>query len=460
MRISNGRWQHARHLDLLDTKLVALAEGRIKRLIVTMPPRHGKSQLGSRYFPAWYLGRYPDNRVILCSYEAGFAAKWGGEARDILNEHGQDLFGVRVSNETSARDDWRIEGREGGMITAGAGGPITGRGANLFVIDDPVKNARDANSQTVRQGIWDWWQSTALTRLEPDASVLVVQTRWHKQDLTGRLLGEDPEDADDDEPDDERWEVLNLPAIAEGQGDALGRLTGEALWPERWPAARLEKRKRRLGGYVWGALYQQRPTDPEGNYFKRSWFNVVPPERAPRIVRAVRCWDLAATLEGENGNSDPDYLAGVKIGQGEDQRYYVLHVFAQRVSADGVEKTIQQFGHSDGRDVAIRIEQEGAASGKIVKSHFERMMDGWDCRFTGIPRGTKFVRSGPFNAACERGDVVLVAGAWNEPYLEELQSFPNGSHDDRVDASVGAYEALQTLVEPDSGGYVLTAQTA
>lgn len=444
-RASNGRWQHAAHLDLLDEKLVALAEGRIKRLIVTMPPRHGKSQLCSRYFPAWYLGTHPENRVILCSYEAGFAAKWGGEARDILSEHGQ-LFGVRVSDETSARDDWRLDGREGGMVTAGAGGPITGRGANLLIIDDPVKNARDANSPTVRQAVWDWWQSTALTRLEPDASVLIIQTRWHKHDLAGRLLTEDPDEVD--EADDERWEVLNLPALAESAGDELGRKPGDALWPQRWPAERLMRRMRRLGSYVWGALYQQRPTDPEGNYFKRSWFTVVEPERVPTLSRSCRCWDLAATVQGEKGNTDPDFLAGVKVGKGENGKYYVQHAHVERTTPEGVEKTIQQFGHSDGRTVAIRAEQEGAASGKIVAAHFSRLMDSWDFRFTGIPRNSKLTRSGPFNAACERGDVILVAGKWNEAFIEQLVSFPNGAHDDQVDAAVGAYTELAGADEP------------
>ncbi len=438
--VSRGRWQHAAHLDLLDSKLLALSEGRIKRLIVTMPPRHGKSQLCSRYFPAWYLGMNPDHRVILCSYEAGFAAKWGGEARDLLSEHGPELFGVNVSDDTSARDDWKIEGREGGMVTSGVGGPITGRGANLLVIDDPVKNARDANSPTIRQAVWDWWQSTALTRLEPDASVLVIQTRWHKHDLAGRLLAEDPDERDGE--DDEGWQVVNLPAIAESEGDALGRKIGEALWPGRWSAERLMRRMRRLGSYVWGALFQQRPTDPEGNYFKRTWFKAIEPNRVPRLERITRCWDLAATVQGENGNEDPDFLAGVKIGRGIDGTYYVLHCHADRTTPDGVEKTLLQTAHADGRDVSIRVEQEGAASGKIVRRHFSRMMDGWDFRFTGIPRASKFVRSGAFNAACERGDVVLVAGAWNEAFLDELCGFPTGAHDDKVDAAVGAYQDL------------------
>lgn len=453
-RVSKGRWRRARHLDLLNEKLVALAEGRIKRLIVTMPPRHGKSQLCSRYFPAWFLGTRPDARVILCSYEAGFAANWGGQARDVLHDHGPALFGVRVSDATSARDDWRLEGHEGGMVTAGVGGPITGRGANLLVIDDPVKNARDANSPTVRDATFQWWQSTALTRLEPDASVLLIQTRWHKGDLAGRLIDEDAEGESDS--DDETWQVLNLPALAEGP-DEMGRAEGEALWPERWPLARLLKRMRRLGRYVWGALFQQRPTDPEGGYFQTGWLEVIPPERVPAILSSVRCWDLAATLEGEGGNTDPDYLASSHVGEGEDGKYYILEMTADRLTPEGVEKQIKQCGVIDGRGVAIRIEQEGAASGKIVAYHFERMMDGWDCRFTGIPRTSKFVRSGPFNAACERGDVKMVRGTWNRAFLEQLAAFPNGSHDDMVDAAVGGYEALQSRAAFSEGGFVLTA---
>jgi predicted phage terminase large subunit-like protein len=453
-RVSKGRWRRARHLGLLNEKLVALAEGKIKRLIVTMPPRHGKSQLCSRYFPAWFLGKYPEARVILCSYEAGFAANWGGQARDVLHDHGPALFGVGVSDATSARDDWRIDGREGGMVTAGVGGPITGRGANLLIIDDPVKNARDANSPTVRDATFQWWQSTALTRLEPDASVLLIQTRWHKGDLAGRLMEEDRTE----EADDEAWEVLNLPALAEGADDALGRTEGEALWPERWPLARLLKRMRRLGRYVWGALFQQRPTDPEGNYFQTTWFEIVDPERVPEIVESVRCWDLAATIEGEGGNTDPDYLASAHVGRGVDDKYYIFDVTEDRLTPEGVGKQIQQYGMTDGRGVRIRIEQEGAASGKIVAYHYERMMDGWDCRFTGIPKTSKFVRSGPFNAACERGDVKLVRGKWNRGFLDQLAAFPNGSHDDKVDAGVGAYEAMQEPVAAfATGGYVLTA---
>lgn len=436
---SNGRWLPAPHLELLDKALVDLATGKIRRLIVTMPPRHGKSQLCSRYLPAWFVGRWPDKKVILCSYEANFAADWGAKARDILNEYGASLFGVQVRSDSNARHDWKIEGHEGGMITAGVGGPITGRGADLLIIDDPIKNAQEANSPTYRQRVWDWWTSTALTRVEPDGSVLVIVTRWHEDDLVGRLLKQDGNQDDAEEPDDEQWHTVNLPAIAEDQ-DPLGRKAGEALWPDRWPISKLLKRMKRLGTYVWNALFQQRPSPPEGNYFKKQWFKAIEPDRVPRLRRIARVWDLAATAAEEA--KDPDWLAGTKMGYGEDGNYYILHVSRDRVSESAVESLIHSTAIRDGRSVMIRVEQEGAASGKMTAGRITRLLDGFDARTTGIPKASKMARSAAFNAACERGQVFLVAGSWNDAWLDELSSFPYGSHDDQVDSAVGAYEAL------------------
>jgi predicted phage terminase large subunit-like protein len=433
---SRGRWQPARHLALLDRRLLDLAAGRVKRLLVTMPPRHGKSELCSKYLPAWYAGTFPDRRIILCSYEHGFASDWGAKARDVLAEHGPTLFGVSVREDRNARDDWGLDRHEGGMVTAGVGGPITGKGANLLVLDDPVKNAEQAASEVYREKTFEWWRNVAVTRLEPEASALLVCTRWHEADLAGRLLAH-AEDVEDAEP----WSVLSLPALAEeGEPDPLGRKSGGALWPERWPASALLRRKEELGSIAWSALYQQRPTAPEGNYFRRHWFTVTDADRVPALAEVVRAWDLAATVE--DGSNDPDWLAGVKIGRTEAKRYYVLNVIRERLSPEGVEQLIRRTAEADGKAVKVCVEQEGAASGKIVRSHFLRMLDGYDARFTGVPRASKYTRSGAFNAACERGDVVLVRGRWNETFIEELASFPNGKHDDQCDAAVGAYTAL------------------
>ena len=178
------------HIELLDRAIVETVESG-GRLLVAMPPRHGKSELCSRYTPAWYLGRFPDRRVILASYEADYAASWGRKARDLLEEHGRTMFGVGVRQDSHAANRWDLADHAGGMTTAGVGGAITGRGADLLIIDDPVKSVEEAESDTYRARTWDWWRGVALTRLEPGGAVILVMTRWHEDDLAGRILQED-----------------------------------------------------------------------------------------------------------------------------------------------------------------------------------------------------------------------------------------------------------------------------
>lgn len=219
-----------------------------------MPPRHGKSELISRWFPLWVLETYPDWRVILSSYEASYAASWGRKVRDAISNNGDQLL-VRISGNSSAADYWETT-KGGGMMTAGAGGALTGKGANVLIVDDPLKNWAEANSPVVRERIWDWWQSTAYTRLEPDGIAIIVQTRWHEEDLAGRLLRGGSEGR-------ENWDLLNLPAIAE-PGDMLGRQIGEPLWPERFDSESLQRIQGTLDTHVWLPLYQQRPLGASG----------------------------------------------------------------------------------------------------------------------------------------------------------------------------------------------------
>jgi predicted phage terminase large subunit-like protein len=228
-----------------------------------MPPRHGKSELCSKYLPAWFLGTRPDQRVILTSYEADFAAQWGRKARGVLEEHGPTLFGVRVSKQSSAANRWDLEQRRGGMMTAGVGGPVTGKGADLLIIDDPIKNPAEAHSPIQRQKIYEWYQSVAYTRLSPDGGVLLIQTRWHADDLAGRIIQAARAEG-------EAWRVVNLPALA-GEDDPLGRAAGEALWPERMDRQWIELRRQVAGTYYFNAMYQQQPNDPADCRIQRGW---------------------------------------------------------------------------------------------------------------------------------------------------------------------------------------------
>jgi len=424
---SRGRWTAAPHLLMLSDKLTQIAAGKLKRLMVFMPPRHGKSEMISKYFPAWYLGHHPDHRIILSSYEADFAASWGWKARNILEEYGRDIFGVSVASDSSARNRWDIAKHAGGMNTAGAGGPITGKGAHLFIIDDPIKNSEEAHSEVKREKLWEWYQSTAYTRLEPGGAIILIQTRWHQDDLGGRLLSEM-------ERGGEQWEVLNFPAIAE-ENDMLGRKVGDPLWHDRYNLQSLENIRETVGQYYWYAMYQQSPYTKTGGLFERTWFEIT--DTVPR-GRQVRFWDLAAT-EAKKG-SDPDWTVGVLMVEAGGM-YYVKDVIRVRKKPGDVEALIRQTAQMDGIETQIYMEQEPGSSGKGVIATYAKLLAGY--AFYGIPSsGSKTVRAQPFSAAASRGDVKVVNAVWLNAFLSELELFPNGVHDDQVDSASECYAQL------------------
>lgn len=391
------------------------------RLLLFAPPRHGKSVLSSHYYPAWYLLTHPDRRVILSSYEADFAAQWGRKVRDTVSRWGP-VFGVKVRSDSKAANRWEIESFGGGMQTAGAGGPILGKGADLFIIDDPTKNAESALSVVHRQKLWDWYLTTARSRLEPGASVVVTQQRWHTEDLGGRLAKEEAG----------KWRVESLKAIAE-EGDVLGRRVGEALWPERYSAAYLEE-LRRTSPIWFAAQYQQRPIDLEGGFFRGlervRVFEVAPV--ADFFARRVRSWDLAAT-EAQSG-ADPDWTVGVLMGKHGDGTFWVLDVVRERLGPQGVRQLIRQTAERDGREVPIRLEREGGASGKIAAlSIITQDLAGFSAVAVRV-KGSKAERAEPWGAQIEAGNVRIVRNSVTSALLDEHRAFPSGAHDDMVDA--------------------------
>ena len=289
----------ARHLAMVDRALTAIATGRIKRLIVEMPPRHGKSELISRYFPAWYLGTFPNRKVILCSYGDDLASNFGLAARRVIEEHGPTYFGVSVSADRASRNDWGIASHDGGMVSAGVGGPITGKGADLLIVDDYCKNSEEAISESWRRKTAAWWKSTAYTRVEPAGAIVVMATRWHKQDLIGELLA-----------GEEKWHRIKLPAIAEA-GDQMGREIGDALWPERWPIKLLEGRKRSIGAAWWSSMYQQNPTIHEGAEWPAEYFrDSIWADPWPDAFE-----NSAMACDPSKGRGQGDYSAIVFVGQ-------------------------------------------------------------------------------------------------------------------------------------------------
>jgi predicted phage terminase large subunit-like protein len=419
-------WKTPPHIALIDGLLTESAAGRCRRLLLFAPPRHGKSVLTSHYFPAWFLLTHPDKRVILTSYEADFAAQWGRKVRDTINRWGP-VFGVRVRTDSKAADRWELEGHGGGMQTAGAGGAILGKGADLFIVDDPVKNAEEALSPVYREKVWNWYNSTADTRLEPGARVVVTQQRWHTEDLGGRLKTEQPGD----------WEEVSLAALAL-PGDVLKRAEGRALWPERYDEAELE-RKRRNAPTWFRAQYQQQPLDLEGGFFKGlERIPVLPAAPTPdQFTARCRFWDLAST-EAQAG-ADPDWTAGALVAKHRDGTFWVLDVQRARLGPQGVRSLIRQTAQADGVAVRVRIEREGGASGKLAADSIVREDLAGFSAAAVKPKGNKQERAEPFAAQVEAGNVRVVAGGWVRAWLDELRGFPTGRHDDQVDAASGGF---------------------
>lgn len=392
-----------------------------------MPPRHGKSEIISKYFPAWYLGINPDARIILTSYESSFAASWGRKARDLMIEN-QKLFGIQIAQDSASVQDWNIEKRAGGMNTAGVGGPCTGKGAKIFIIDDPIKNNEEAMSEVIREKAWDWYKSTAYTRLEPDGAMIIVLTRWHSDDLAGRLLEEQKKGGD-------KWDIVDFPAIAT-YDDILGRKKGDALWPERYDGPKLKQIENTLGPFWWASMYQQNPVPAGGAIIKREWWKYydTPPDRKA-FKRYLWAWDTAVKVGQEN-----DFSVGIYIGETETG-YYILDLFREKVEYPDLKRAIAQKFHSS-RASAILIEDK--SSGQQIIQEFSRGE-----KLPIIPAGKdkkglmpdKVTRALVVTPMIQSGLVYLPEKAsWVAEFLSECLAFPKGKHDDQVDALVYALD--------------------
>ena len=408
---SRGLWHKTPHLEFIASKVAEACHKPI-RLIITLPPRYGKSELISHWTPVWFLDKHPDKRIILASYEATFAASWGRKGRNSIEENETNLS-IRISKDRSATSDWEIEGHGGGMVTAGVGGPITGKGADLLIIDDPIKNIAEAMSPLYRENTWDWWRSTARTRLEPGASVIIIQTRWHWDDLVGRLLADKSEN----------WEIINLPAIAE-RDDPLGREEGEVLWEERFNADALAVTREAVGPKFWLALYQQRPSREEGSIFHLDWWKYH--TTLPRLDFILQIWDTAFKAKKTS-----DWSACVTLGR-HDTGICVLDVWRGKVEFPELVEVVKA---QNSIHHPHKIMVEDAASGTPLQQSLTRDTN---LPIVGVsPKGGKETRAEQVTGVIEAGRVSFPEEAeWLSVVLSELTDFPNGVNDDVVDALV------------------------
>lgn len=406
-----------RHIRTICDTVQSFLDGPGRGLTISMPPRHMKSTIVAESLPAWWLATHPQGEIIIASYNQGQARKMARSVRLAFDREAHRQMMADSEWEVDSADVLQLAGKLNGrpsLIAAGVGSGITGSGADLLIIDDPVKDMAEAESQTMRDRVYEWYASTAFTRLSPGGKVVIVATRWHYDDLIGRVL----------EDDASSWQVLNLPAISDD---------GQALWPERYGLESLADIKRSVGSRVFEALYQGRPTPLEGGMFRRSWARFGP--RFPDDARRCRYWDKAATSGGG------DWTVGVLMAE-YDGRYCVEDVVRLQGSPQEVQSRIRATADMDGYDVSIRMEQEPGSSGvDVIDLYSRRILTGFDFRPEKVT-GDKATRANGLAAAMEAGNVDLVRASWNRDLLDELAAFPLGAHDDQVDAMSGAFREL------------------
>jgi len=449
-------FHHTLICDYLDRFIC----GDIPRLMFFMPPRHGKSELVSRRLPAYIFGVDPDASIISCSYGADLASKMNRDVQRIIDSREyQKLFPDTQLSEPYTRstvgsflrnsDFFEIVGHTGAYRSAGVGGGITGMGCNYGIIDDPVKNREQANSETYREAVWEWYTSTFYTRLEKDAQILLTMTRWHEDDLAGRLLAQA-------EKEGEPWTVVSLPAIAEEERHHQDpRNPNEPLWPKKYSLERLQSIKVVLGPYQWSALYQQHPTPAHGELLKRHWWRyyLELPDKIPNFHEIVQSWDMAF--------KDTESSARV-CGQVWGRIYanfYLLDEVAAKMDFPATLKAVLQMTRKWPHAVKKLVEDK--ANGPAIIAMLKNRVPGL---VPVNPQGSKIARASAVSGLIEAGNVYLphpTIAPWVDDFVYECSMFPQGRYADRVDTMSQALSqwilvpARQYENEPGVGDAVL-----
>lgn len=416
--------------------------GKQPRLIIQAPPRSGKSELFSRRFPAWAFGQNPNLQIIAASYSTDLASRMNRDVQRIIDsEEYAGIFPETKLNSVNVAtvsgkalrnsEIFEIVGHAGAYRSAGVGAGITGMGADIGIIDDPVKDAKEANSQTIRDSVWDWYTTTFYTRLSPKSGILIGMTRWHEDDLAGRLLAEMNNDGD-------QWRVISFPAIAES--DEEFRKEGDALHPERYDIERLTKIKKAVGSQAWNALYQQRPSSKGGDVIKRAWFKRY--SMLPLMRRVIIAGDTAQKVKQHN-----DFSVFIVAGIGIDGGLYIIDLIRGKWEAPELERKLEDIWNkyrASHKAQSVYIEDKSSGTGLIQSIQRKRNIP-----IKGVQvDADKYTRVLGIQGFIESGYVFLPDGAeWVEDFLGECEKFTatdSHKHDDQVDTLTMAITELST----------------
>ncbi len=450
-------WVHQMIAEELEQFLQDSVDGKSPRLMIFMPPRHGKTMMASDYFVSWALGKHPWMEIISSSYSSTLPIKASRRIRSRmqLKSHQKLFENAQLKQDSRNVEHWNTTAG-GQFLAAGVGGGVTGHGAHIFIIDDPVKDAEEADSETVRENHWDWWSSTASTRVAPGGGVLVIQTRWHDDDLSGRMLRQENEEREEGAPEDELegWKVISFPALAEEdeyrlpdnnivhgeEGELhpkaeLLRRTGEALHPDRWPVANLKRKRRSMQPRHWSALYQQNPVPDEGITFTKDMF-ITRPQRMGgyHTMKLLAAWDLAIAQKQHN-----DWTVGVVGGLDMRGNLIVLDMVRGRWGAFKICEAIldmyQKYPEMDRIGIergqleqAIRDPLNALMAERSVHPVFDDTLN---------PIQDKEKRAKPLQGMMQAHKVLFPPEAecpWVSRIKSEMLRFPAGVHEDTVDA--------------------------
>ncbi len=426
-------WHHREIGKLLEK----MERGETKRAIIMVPPRHGKSTLSSVLFPAWYLGKHPDKEVITVSYSSDLAVDFGEKTRDLLKSpEYQNIFTTKIKADSESKQKWKTS-EKGSYTSVGLGGAITGRGADLLIIDDPIKNSEEALSEVYRDKVWNYYTSTLYTRLEKDACVILILTRWHQDDLAGRLIDQMANGG-------EEWEVIRLPAIAEE--DEPHRKQGEALWTEKYPLVVLENIRKTVGVYDWASLYQQTPITAENQEFKKEYFRYFEPtDIIGKPMNVYVMVDLAISQKTSADNTSIQ-VVGKPLGS---PNIYHLEEHTGRLDPLQVIEIIFSLKVKYGSDLS-RVGIEGVQYQKALQYFIEE-----EQRKRGIYFSIEELKATGDKESRIRGLIPMYkAGVifhrHSDVDLEnELLMFPVGKRDDRIDALAYLQQVVQNIKKND-----------
>lgn len=426
--IPSGWEVDVQHIREIASHIDDVLAGRIDRLALAKPPRHAKSETVTVRLPARILDYSPKSNILITGYNERIARRFSRKAKVIA-----EAAGIALNTSKKSVDEW--ETADGGLVMArGVGSPPTGVGFQYIIIDDPIAKREQADSEVYRERLKDWYSDDLYTRLEPGGAIILIQTRWHHDDLWSYATSQEPGS----------WVEVIQPAISDA---------GDALWPERYPIEALERIRdvmtRDEGQRSWEALYQQNPTPQEGDKFHVSKFQFL--DAIPQCLRWCRAWDAAAS------KSSGDSTASVKMGVTADGIYVIADVTNAQLETSERDRTMRLHAELDGQSCRVGLPQDPGAAGKAQLVYWSKAFAGF--AFEGMPTtGDKSLRASPYASQVNAGNVALVRGPWNADFVEQHRQFPNGKHDDMVDAAGDAFKLCQVsgakVYDPRTGGMV------